>query len=134
MNRVLLVLLPVSALLACHSTQSPREACGDLGASGAKFEGVIRATIGQEESRTLFRLPRVEPTEIRRATESSLCARGERELVSLRLEPPTGAPHRFYVFHVGTSFAIGVETADQAADVLYFFDPDWRNLSTAMVQ
>jgi hypothetical protein len=52
----------------------------------------------------------------------------------MKTEPTKGPPHKFYLFHVGTSFAIGVETPEQDADVLYFFDPEWRNLSTAMVQ
>jgi hypothetical protein len=45
-----------------------------------------------------------------------------------------GSRHNIYVFHVGTSYAIGEETPEQDGDVLYFFDPDWRFLSNAIVQ
>jgi hypothetical protein len=134
MNRVLILLVSASALLACDSPRSPRDTCSDPTVAGTNFEGVIRATVAQDGSRNLFRLPRVAPAEIRRATESALCARAERELASMKPEPTKGAPHRYYVFHVGTSFAIGVVTPEQDADVLYFFDPEWHNLSTAMVQ
>ena len=82
----------------------------------------------------MFRLPKVAPSEIRPATEPAVCARAEKELASMKTEPTKGPPHKFYVFHVGTSFAIGEETPEQDADVLYFFDPEWRFLSNAMVQ
>jgi hypothetical protein len=134
MNRVLTVLVSASAFLACDSTRSPRETCSDPAVGETNFEGVIRATIAQERSRNLFRLPKVAATEIRRATEPALCARAERELAFMEPQPKKGLPHTFYVFHVGTSFAIGEVTPEQDADVLYFFDPEWRNLSTAMVQ
>jgi hypothetical protein len=134
MNKVLTVLLSAWALLACDSTRSPRETCSDPAAAGTNFEGVIRATIAQERSRNLFRLPKVAASEISRAPEGALCARAESELASMKREPRKGPQHKFYVFHVGTSFAIGEETPEQDADVLYFFDPEWHMLSTAMVQ
>jgi len=134
MNKVLTVLVSASALFACDSTRTPRETCSDPNDEGTNFAGVIRATIAQERSRNLFRLPTIAGNEIHRATESALCARAERELASMKTKPTKGPPHKFYVFRVGTSFAIGEETPEQDADVLYFFDPEWRMLSTAMVQ
>jgi hypothetical protein len=52
----------------------------------------------------------------------------------MKTERTKRPPHKFYVFHVGASFAIGEETPEQDADILYFFDPEWHMLSTAMVQ
>jgi hypothetical protein len=124
------VFVSIAAFLTCESVPPPRQACGT---GGSHFAGVIRATIAEERSRKLFRLPKVAATEVRPATERAVCARAERELASMKTEA-SKAPHQFYVFHVGTSFAIGEETPEQDADVLYFFDPEWRFLSNAMVQ
>jgi hypothetical protein len=134
MNKFLTALVSASAFFACDSTRTPRETCSDPNFEGTYFAGAIRATIAQERTRNLFRLPKVAANEIHRATESALCARAETELASLKTEPTKGPPHKFYVFRVGTSFAIGEETPEQDADVLYFFDPEWRMLSTGIVQ
>jgi hypothetical protein len=128
------VLFSTAALLACDSVRAPLQICSQPGTEGIQFAGVIRATMAEERSRILFRLPKVAASEIRPATESAVCARAERELASMRTEPTKGPPHKFYGFHVGTSFAIGEETPEQDADVLYFFDPEWRFLSNAIVQ
>ena len=123
-----------AALVACDSARAPQQTCGQPGTEGTQFAGVIRATIAEERSRNLYRLPKVAASKIRPATESAVCARAERALASMKTEPAKGPRHKFYVFHVGTSFAIGEETPEQDADVLYFFDPEWRFLSNAMVQ
>jgi hypothetical protein len=125
------ILVSTAAFLTCDSVPAPRQTCG-IGSTN--FAGVIRATIAEERSRKLFRLPKVAASEIRPAIEPGVCARAERELASMKTEPSKGPSHKFYVFHVGTSFAIGEETPEQDADVIYFFDPEWRFLSNAMVQ
>src|SRR6267143_2885422 len=98
MNKVLTVLVSASALFACDSTRTPRETCSDPNDEGTNFAGVIRATIAQERSRNLFRLPTIAGNEIHRATESALCARAERELASMKTKPTKGPPHKFYEF------------------------------------
>lgn len=134
MNRVITVLFSTAALLACDSTRTPLQTCREPGVGGNQFAGVIRATVARDGSRRLFRLPKVAASEIRPATDSAVCLRAARLLASMKTEPAQGPPHAFYVFHVGTSFAIGEVTPEQDADVLYFFDPEWRFLSNAMVQ
>jgi hypothetical protein len=89
--------------------------------------------MAEERSRKLFRLPEA-ASEIRQVTDPAVCARAERELPSMSTQPTKGRPHIFYVFHVGSYFAIGEEKPEADADVLYFFDPEWRFLSNVMVQ
>jgi hypothetical protein len=133
MSRVSILTSLLATLAACDSTRAAEGGCSQSGAGGTNFEGVIRATIAQEKSRNLFRLPKVASTEIRPA-EPAICAEAERALAAMKTESTKGSQHKFYVFHVGTSFAIGEETPEQDGDVIYFFDPQWRFLSNAIAQ
>ena len=134
MIRASILVGSTAAVISCNSARTAREACSPPDAGSMHFQGVIRATVSEERSRNLFRLPQVALGEIRPASEPGVCMQAERVLASMKSVPGKRSRHRVYVFHIGTSYAIGEETPEQDGDVIYFFDPEWHVLSNAIAQ
>ena len=125
--RIPLLLLGV----AWGCNKPPQSACHEVDAIAAQYAGVVRTSLASETSRKVHRLPAVDPAEVRVVTDPRVCVQAGRAMAPWWGKTPR---HALIVIQLGTSYAVVDENTGVDADLIYFFGPDWKSLSTAFMQ